>query len=466
MMTRKPQPVIEPSQGRGMLLLLLLLAFLSMLPNIRYFELTLEEPRRAIIAYEMWFAGNLRQATLFGEPYFNKPPLFNWLAILTSHVFGWAELTVRSLSLASTILTALLTYVTSKMIFKDPTLSRLSALAYVTFADILFHYGWIGEIDATVVFFVLGIIVCQWRAFETHSGWHVILSGLITGFAFFLKGFPAYAFFGLTMLSLAVFHRRYLDMMRWPFLTASAASLVLPLVWILFTDTPGAYLERLYHESVSRVMGSNRVGEFLLHLLSYPLLNVKQLLPLSLVVPFVFWRERPRLPREVKCLLLIFGLNYLPYWLSVGSRGRHILPLFPLLAMVLAYVIHNAQESIKRFSLILLTVSITGRVIYGLVGFPLVMERRGSIRAIGGEIARTVGGEQRIAFRCRDSALAYYVDTQARARVMSESRLKDWNYLISCAGPVEGRLLAEFKAHRYRVLLYARCATRTGPSDE
>ena len=439
-----------------MLLLLLLLAFLSMLPNIRYFELTLEEPRRAIIAYEMWFAGNLHQPTLFGEPYFNKPPLFNWLAILASHIFGWAEMTVRSLSLTFTILTALLTYVTAKTIFQDPTLSRLSALAYVTFADILFHYGWIGEIDATVAFFVLGIIVCQWWAFETHNDWQVILSGLMTGLTFFLKGFPAYAFFGLTMLSLAVFHRRYLDVLRWPFLTASAASLMLPLLWILFTDAPGAYLERLFHESFSRVTGSNRIGEFFLHLLSYPLLNVKQLLPLSLVVPFVFWKERPRLAREVKCLLLILALNYLPYWLSVGSRGRYIVPLFPLLAMVFAFVIHNAEERVKRLSLLLLAVFIAGRFIYGLIGFPLMMERRGSIRAIGEEIARKVGDDQDIAFRCRDSALAYYVDTHTRARVVSERMLKDWNYLVSCEGPVEARLVAEFTARRYKVMLYAR----------
>ncbi len=455
-MTRKPQPAFELSQGHGMVPLLFLLAFLSMLPNIRYFELTLEEPRRAIIAYEMWFAGNLHQPTLFGEPYLSKPPLFNWLAILASHIFGWGELTVRSLSLTFTILTALLTYVAARAIFTDPTLGRLSALAYVTCADILFHYGWIGEIDATVAFFVLGIIVCQWRAYATHNAGYVILSGLLTGLTFFLKGFPAYAFFGLTMVSLAVFHRRYLDVLRWPFLTASAASLALPLIWILFTDAPGAYLERLFHESFSRVTGSNRLGEFFLHLATYPLLNVKQFLPLSLVVPFVLWKERPRLRQEVKCLLLILGLNYLPYWLSSGSRGRYIIPLFPLLAMVCASVIQNSQERVKRLSLILLTVFIAGRFIYGLIGFPLMMERRGSVRAIGQEIARKVGEDRSIAFRCWDSTLGYYIDTHTRARVVSERMLREWNYLVSCEGPVEARLVAEFSAHRYKVMLYAR----------
>ena len=124
--------------------------------------------------------------------------------------------------------------------------------------------------------------------------------------------------------------------------------------------------------------------------------------------------------------------------------------------MIFAYVIHNSQERIKQFSLMPLTLFLAGRLIYRLIACPLITESRGSIRAIGQEIALRVGDDQRIAFKCRDSALAYYVDTQARARVVSDKMLTDWKYLVSCEGPVEARLLAEFKAHRYTVMLYAR----------
>jgi 4-amino-4-deoxy-L-arabinose transferase-like glycosyltransferase len=106
-----------------------------MFPNIRFFELTLEEPRRALVAYEMWFSGSYLQPTLLGEPYFNKPPLFNWLIVLSSMLFGWGGLAVRAVSLAFTALTALVVYLTAKRIIGGREVGLLAALIYVTLAD-------------------------------------------------------------------------------------------------------------------------------------------------------------------------------------------------------------------------------------------------------------------------------------------------------------------------------------------
>ncbi|MBK6949317.1 MAG: hypothetical protein IPH16_15755 [Haliscomenobacter sp.] len=47
--------------------------------------LYLEEPRRALVAMEMLASGNYWASTLFGEWYYNKPPLFNWVLLL----FAW-----------------------------------------------------------------------------------------------------------------------------------------------------------------------------------------------------------------------------------------------------------------------------------------------------------------------------------------------------------------------------------------
>jgi len=115
----------------------------------------------------MWFSGSYLQPTLLGEPYFNKPPLFNWLIILSSRLFGWSELAVRAVSLAFTALTALVVYLTAKRIIGGREVGLLAALIYVTLADNLYHYGWIGEIDVTLAFFVFGTILCLWRACET-----------------------------------------------------------------------------------------------------------------------------------------------------------------------------------------------------------------------------------------------------------------------------------------------------------
>lgn len=435
---------------------LLVLAYLSMFPNIRFFELTLEEPRRALVAYEMWFSGSYFQPTLLGEPYFNKPPLFNWLVILSSMLFGWGGFAVRAVSLSFTALTALVVYLTAKRIIGGREVGLLAALIYVTLADNLYHYGWIGEIDVTLTFFVFGTILCLWRAFETGKNAYLILAGLSTGLTFLLKGFPAYAFFGLTLGSLAVQYKRYRLLFRAPSFAAYAAALAPPLAWILLTEAPPVYLHRLFVESLSRTSPSHGMGEFLRHLLSYPLLTIKQLLPLSVVIPLLLWKEKPLLMVNVKRFLLVAGVNYVPYWLSVGSRGRYILPLFPLVALAFAYVVHLAHERWKKLALILIAVVIAGRFAYGLVGFPWMMEKRGSLRTVGQEIARRLDGELRVAGACAAYALAYYIDVNAGVRVTSEKALKDWRYLVSCEGARDETLIGEYTTHRHKVFLYAR----------
>ena len=435
---------------------LLVLAYLSMFPYIRFFELTLEEPRRALVAYEMWFSGSYLQPTLLGEPYFNKPPLFNWLIVLSSMLFGWSGFAVRAVSLAFTALTALLVYLTAKRIIGGREVGLLAALIYVTLADNLYHYGWIGEIDVTLTFFVFGTILCLWSAFETGKNRYLILAGLITGLTFLLKGFPAYAFFVLTLASLAFSYKRYRLPFTAPSFVAYAASVVPPLVWILWTEAPTVYSHRLFFESLSRTSPSHGMRELLLHLASYPLLTVKQLLPLSVVVPFLVWKEKPALTENVTRLLLIAGVNYVPYWLSVGSRGRYILPLFPLITLVFAYVLRSSRDRSKNFALILIAAVIAGRFAYGLVGFPWMMEKRGSLRAVGQEIARRLDGEPRVAGTCAVYALPYYINVNAGVRVTSEKTLNDWRYLVSCEGARDEKLIAEYTTHRHKVFLYAR----------
>jgi 4-amino-4-deoxy-L-arabinose transferase-like glycosyltransferase len=50
--------------------------------------LYLEEPRRALIALEMFHSGNYWAATQFGEWYYYKPPVFNWVLVLFARLGG------------------------------------------------------------------------------------------------------------------------------------------------------------------------------------------------------------------------------------------------------------------------------------------------------------------------------------------------------------------------------------------
>jgi hypothetical protein len=94
--------------------------------------------------------------------------------------------------------------------------------------------------------------------------------------------------------------------------------------------------------------------------------------------------------------------------------------------------------------------------VYGLVGFPWMMERRGSLRAVGQEIALRVEGASRMAGSCPVFALAYYINVNAGVRVVSDTLLDDWDYLVSCDGARGERQIGEYTTRRHKVFLYAR----------
>ena len=65
--------------------LLLLIGFFSSLNTL---ELRAEEPRRAVVAMEMYYSGDWIVPKIHGWNYYNKPPLFNWVVALHYTLFG------------------------------------------------------------------------------------------------------------------------------------------------------------------------------------------------------------------------------------------------------------------------------------------------------------------------------------------------------------------------------------------
>jgi 4-amino-4-deoxy-L-arabinose transferase-like glycosyltransferase len=59
--------------------LFLLLILLALFGGLGIMDLRGEEPRRALVAWEMIRQANYLQPTIQGLPYYNKPPVFNWV---------------------------------------------------------------------------------------------------------------------------------------------------------------------------------------------------------------------------------------------------------------------------------------------------------------------------------------------------------------------------------------------------
>lgn len=445
------------------ILLLIVLGILSLFPNINLYEFRGEESLRTIVAFEMSDSGNYLQPTFLGDLYFNKPPLFNWFILVSSKVIPWSELTARIVSILFVFLTVFLIYRFSYRLFKDTELALLSGLLYLISVDILFWYGYLAEIDVTLAFFVFLMFYAQYVGYFEKNNYFILLSGLIAGLTFLLKGFPAFLFFGITYLCFILYKRDFRYILNPVLWLSGITALIIPAVWIFSTADPEMYVKRLFIESIMRAEGSSHIGKFLLHLITYPLLNIKQLIPASILVAVVLFfayknKVKISLPPQIKVLLFVAFVNYLPYLLAVHSRGRYIIPLFPVIMVVSGYIIRNiGRERWIRITVYTAVILITARFILGFVGFPVLMEKKASRKRVAYDIVQKIDISKKIACDCRsEKTVCLYIDFLKGEAVKTSRHIPDWDYLIDCSNKRSGKEILSYDLRGKILKVYER----------
>jgi 4-amino-4-deoxy-L-arabinose transferase-like glycosyltransferase len=415
---------------------LLLAVALSLLVGISSYEFRMEESLRVSVAWEMSKRGEYLQTYYLGEPYFNKPPLFNWLIILYSELLGWGELSLRLISVSSSVITALLIGVLSYKLLGDVFRAFLASLVFLSFSDILFWYGWLGEIDATFTLVIFASMGSLLLAFKGKRSLFVV-AGLTTGLGFLMKGLPALLFFLLTALTLLLYHRRFYYTKY--LLISLLISLLIPLLWLYGTEYPEMYVERLLVESLTRVESSENPQRLLLHLITYPLLNLKQTLPGSLIAILLLLKLKtlPKIREDVKPIILMLLINYLPYLFSAGSRGRYILPLLPMFAILIAHILPT-EGRLYRMFVALTGILIVVRVAYGLsLGY--IQEQRGSAKEIAADILSSAG-DRKLACDCTEvKSVCLYINLLGDLYLKRSRLTPDWEALVECSEDRRGR---------------------------
>ncbi|SNZ16485.1 ArnT family glycosyltransferase [Hydrogenobacter hydrogenophilus] len=441
-----------------LIILLLAGAILSLLPNLNTYEFRNEEALRLTVAYEMFKNSNYAQPYLLGEPYYNKPPLFNWLIVLCSYFLGWSELTGRAVSITFLVLCLLLLVAFTQYLFRNLELSLLSALVFLTSGNVLFFYGYLAEIDITFTFFVFSLMVCAYMWSQKDSIFWAFATGFLTGLSFLIKGFPAYAFYGLTLLALSVYKRDTSLLFGRKAFLAHATSFVLPTFWIVNTHDPLLYLKNLLYESLSRV--KERDFSRVHHLITFPILTFKDTLPnslLFLIALYLLLRQKElKFPPQIRVMFIMFFVNYLPYLFS-NSAGRYVLPLYPLLAVMSSYYIYSALEkgNYKRIFYVSILLTIILRALYGSVFFPYYNERESSRKSIAMKMIKAMDLKKPVRCECpQELSVCLYVSLAKNEPL--KKNLPDAVYSISCGDERKGKALISFDVNRsYQIkLLY------------
>ncbi|ADC89651.1 4-amino-4-deoxy-L-arabinose transferase-like glycosyltransferase of PMT family [Thermocrinis albus DSM 14484] len=396
------------SLSKGLVFLFFVLAFLSLLPNLNTYALRNEESRRLEIAFEMYSSGNYMQPTFMGELYFNKPPLFNWLIIFASNLVGWGELTPRVVSVFFLFLTCLSTGFFTYYLFRKLDLSLLASLVFLTFGNVLFFYGYLGEIDMTFTFFVSAFIFILYVSLD--KPYLFPLAGFLGGLSFLLKGFPAFGFFFLTLFSLLLQRKDLRPAISlWSF-SAYFLLFVIPFLWLFATPYPTKYLTALISESSSRFEAQRS----LLHYASFFLIFFKDLLPHSLLLLValitLFKKKELSLPHTISSLLYVLFFNLLPYLIAL-SGGRYLLPLYPIMAVVVSYYYQIALEKgrFAKLFYVSMVFVIFLRLAYGLFYFPYYSSRDESEKVIAYKLYKAIPSSTEVACECpqRHGVCAY-----------------------------------------------------------
>lgn len=175
-------------------------------------------------------------------------------------------------------------------------------------------------------------------------------------------------------------------------------------------------------------------------MLTYPLVNFKDLLPWSALFLYALFIKRKELdfPPEIRTLTSLFFLNYLPYWVSDAS-GRYILPLYPLLAIIFSYYLYRAfsSEGFKRLTLYVVAFTVALRFFYGLFLFPYMEQKETSRKKIAIQIAELVQKDSSIACQCpEEKSVCLYVGLWSGRPLKNLKHTQAPQYVINCAEPV------------------------------
>lgn len=176
------------------------LLFIPFIGNVHLFDW--DEINFAESAREMIESNNYLTVQIEYEPFWEKPPLFIWLQVLSMKIFGINEFAARFPNAVAGFFTLMVLFFLGKKLY-DSTFGAYWVIAY-TSSILPFLYFKSGIIDPWFNLFIfLGVFNFSFIYFTKKSinkTWRILLSGVFMGLAVLTKG-PV----GLLMLVLTAF---------------------------------------------------------------------------------------------------------------------------------------------------------------------------------------------------------------------------------------------------------------------
>ncbi|MFG6489925.1 glycosyltransferase family 39 protein [Roseateles sp. BYS78W] len=170
-----------------------------------------DEGRYGGVAYEMLSNSDALTPTLFGLPYFHKPPLMYWIDMAAIHLLGPVPLALRAAPLLGAWLLGLALWIEARARYGTDVARQ--ALAWLAVLPLFYLGGQYANHDMLVAGWISLAIVSVRRAFDAERHRLAWLCGAwaAMGFALLSKGLIGVVLPGLVVLPWLVVQRRWAD---------------------------------------------------------------------------------------------------------------------------------------------------------------------------------------------------------------------------------------------------------------
>ena len=337
--------------------MLIAVSFTAFLLNLDAVPFIGDEGIRTLVAFEMKTSGNFIVPTQFGEPYFNKPPLYNWCIMLTSTLFGgYGEWPSRITTLVFLGLFAWSVYHFTRL--KTDRMTAITmAFMLLTSGRILFWDSMLALIDICFSWIVyVNFMILFYYGKQGRWQRMFLFSYLLFSVAFLLKGFPALVFQGISILVALYFHRalksKFFSAAHWIGIGIG----VLPLVvyYLLYASqvSMDQVFSILFEQSIQRTPVRFTIWETVAHFFAFPFEQIYHFLPWSL---FVFVGFHPKVRGLIKADAFVrfnfwmLMANLPVYWVSVEVYPRYLLMFVPLFNIITYLGLQQLNAASQRF---------------------------------------------------------------------------------------------------------------------
>jgi 4-amino-4-deoxy-L-arabinose transferase-like glycosyltransferase len=328
---------------RWALIGLLFLLVPALLINLGIVPFYVEEPRRAVIALEMIIRSNWIVPTINGGFYYLKPPVFNWILASIYQLAGYpSEFITRLPTIAFLLMFGLIIFWTGKK-YVSLSFGALSAFLFVTAAGNLFFNSLLAEIDMFYSMVTYASLIAMFHLQHRKKYWPLFLVVYFLGAVGTLtKGLPSLVFTGLSILVFFTVNREFKKLFSWAHLSGIILYLLIVGGYFLAYSRQGdaiQYLLSLSVESGKRLSGDT-FWDYIQHMALYPLDTLMNLLPVPLLLIFVFRKSFLKVIRGnalMKFALLMLIIHFPVYWLPPGGKQRYIIMLYPFIIQILTY---------------------------------------------------------------------------------------------------------------------------------